>query len=230
MPIRKQNYAGSRKFFCGNLCSCKTVPPIAFSPAGQPHLSVDGWERNGIKKGFLRRIVRRISGEIRRSNGPVRWSTRDPTHLRSSSSPGPHTSVLAFDSTVVQRTLSLPPGPRGNQGSLSRPGSARLGSGRCRRVGLSASELPDCWPGDDRNPSHRRRKVLARGRRHSKKKRAQITDYRIEVRGERRTCFPRSFKTKQLRHIIKRSQHLGSSCEACDSNCPIRGIAVRPPL
>jgi putative redox protein len=36
-----------------------------------------------------------------------------------------------------------------------------------------------------------------------RKKREQITDYRIEVRGERRTDFPRSFKTIQLRHIIK---------------------------
>lgn len=36
-----------------------------------------------------------------------------------------------------------------------------------------------------------------------RKKREQITDYRIEVTGERRTDFPRSFKTIQLRHIIK---------------------------
>jgi putative redox protein len=36
-----------------------------------------------------------------------------------------------------------------------------------------------------------------------RKKREQITDYRIEVTGERRTDFPRGFKTIQLRHIIK---------------------------
>jgi putative redox protein len=36
-----------------------------------------------------------------------------------------------------------------------------------------------------------------------RKKRAHITDYRIELRAERRTDFPRSFKTIQLRHIIK---------------------------
>jgi len=36
-----------------------------------------------------------------------------------------------------------------------------------------------------------------------RKKREQITDYRIEVTGKRRTDFPRSFKTIQLRHIIK---------------------------
>lgn len=36
-----------------------------------------------------------------------------------------------------------------------------------------------------------------------KKKREQVTDYRIEVHGERRTDFPRSFKTIRIRHIIK---------------------------
>lgn len=36
-----------------------------------------------------------------------------------------------------------------------------------------------------------------------RKKREEITDYRIEVTGERRTDFPRSFKTIQVRHIIK---------------------------
>jgi putative redox protein len=36
-----------------------------------------------------------------------------------------------------------------------------------------------------------------------RKKREQITDYRIEVHGERRTDFPRSFKKIRLRHIIK---------------------------
>ena len=36
-----------------------------------------------------------------------------------------------------------------------------------------------------------------------RKKREQVTDYRIEVRGERRADFPRSFKSIQLRHIIK---------------------------
>jgi len=36
-----------------------------------------------------------------------------------------------------------------------------------------------------------------------RKKREHITDYRIELRGERRADFPRSFKTIQLRHIIK---------------------------
>jgi putative redox protein len=36
-----------------------------------------------------------------------------------------------------------------------------------------------------------------------RKKREQVTDYRIEVTGERRSDFPRSFQTIQLRHIIK---------------------------
>ncbi|MGH9641399.1 MAG: OsmC family protein, partial [Terriglobales bacterium] len=36
-----------------------------------------------------------------------------------------------------------------------------------------------------------------------RKKREQITDYRIEVKGERRADFPRSFKTIRVRHIIK---------------------------
>jgi putative redox protein len=36
-----------------------------------------------------------------------------------------------------------------------------------------------------------------------RKKREHITDYRIELRAERRTDFPRSFKTIHLRHIIK---------------------------
>src|ERR671925_1982035 len=36
-----------------------------------------------------------------------------------------------------------------------------------------------------------------------RKKREQVTDYRIEVTGERRTDFPRSFKTIHLRHILK---------------------------
>jgi putative redox protein len=36
-----------------------------------------------------------------------------------------------------------------------------------------------------------------------RKKREQITDYRIELHGERRTDSPRSFKKIRLRHIIK---------------------------
>jgi len=35
-----------------------------------------------------------------------------------------------------------------------------------------------------------------------RKKREQVTDYRIEVRGERREEFPRSFKKIQLHHIL----------------------------
>ncbi len=35
-----------------------------------------------------------------------------------------------------------------------------------------------------------------------RKEREQVTDYRIELRGERRADFPRSFKTIHLRHII----------------------------
>ena len=35
------------------------------------------------------------------------------------------------------------------------------------------------------------------------KKREQVTDYQVEVRGERRADFPRSFKKIQLHHIIK---------------------------
>jgi len=36
-----------------------------------------------------------------------------------------------------------------------------------------------------------------------RKKREQVTDYRVEVCGERRTDFPRSFCKIQLHHIIK---------------------------
>jgi putative redox protein len=36
-----------------------------------------------------------------------------------------------------------------------------------------------------------------------RKKREQITDYRIEIRGERRSDFPRSFHRIQLHHIVK---------------------------
>src|SRR5215469_14964858 len=36
-----------------------------------------------------------------------------------------------------------------------------------------------------------------------RKKREQVTDYRVEVRGERRETFPRSFKKIQMHHIIK---------------------------
>jgi putative redox protein len=36
-----------------------------------------------------------------------------------------------------------------------------------------------------------------------RKKRERITDYRIEVRGERRADFPRSWKTIRLHHVIK---------------------------
>jgi putative redox protein len=36
-----------------------------------------------------------------------------------------------------------------------------------------------------------------------RKKREQVTDYRVEVRGERRTDFPRSFRKIQLHHVVK---------------------------
>jgi putative redox protein len=36
-----------------------------------------------------------------------------------------------------------------------------------------------------------------------RKKREQVTDYRIEVRGERRDEFPRSFQKIQLHHVVK---------------------------
>ena len=36
-----------------------------------------------------------------------------------------------------------------------------------------------------------------------KKKREQITEYRVEVRGERRADHPRSFKRMQVHHVIK---------------------------
>ena len=34
------------------------------------------------------------------------------------------------------------------------------------------------------------------------KKRQQVTDYKVEVRGERREAHPRSFKLMELRHIV----------------------------
>jgi putative redox protein len=36
-----------------------------------------------------------------------------------------------------------------------------------------------------------------------RKKRERVTDHRVEVRGERRTDFPRSFRKIQLHHIVK---------------------------
>jgi len=36
-----------------------------------------------------------------------------------------------------------------------------------------------------------------------KKKREQVTDYRVEVRGERREEHPRSFRKMEVRHIIR---------------------------
>lgn len=36
-----------------------------------------------------------------------------------------------------------------------------------------------------------------------RKKREQLTEYRIEVRGERRADFPRSFKNIQLHHVLR---------------------------
>ena len=36
-----------------------------------------------------------------------------------------------------------------------------------------------------------------------RKKREEVTDYRVEVRGERREDFPRSFRKIQMHHIIK---------------------------
>lgn len=36
-----------------------------------------------------------------------------------------------------------------------------------------------------------------------RKKREHITDYRVELRGERRTDFPRSFQKIQMHHVIK---------------------------
>ena len=36
-----------------------------------------------------------------------------------------------------------------------------------------------------------------------RKKREQVTDYRVEVRGERRTKHPRSFTRMEVRHIVR---------------------------
>jgi putative redox protein len=44
-----------------------------------------------------------------------------------------------------------------------------------------------------------------------RKKREQVTDYRIEVRGERRDEFPRSFQKIQLHHVIKGQNLSGNS-------------------
>ena len=35
-----------------------------------------------------------------------------------------------------------------------------------------------------------------------RKKRARVTDYRVEVRGERRTEYPRAFTRMEVRHIV----------------------------
>ncbi len=36
-----------------------------------------------------------------------------------------------------------------------------------------------------------------------RKKREQVTDYRVEVKGERREDYPRSYKRLQVHHVIK---------------------------
>ena len=36
-----------------------------------------------------------------------------------------------------------------------------------------------------------------------RKQRERVTDYRVEVRGERRTDFPRSFRKIQLHHVVQ---------------------------
>ncbi len=36
-----------------------------------------------------------------------------------------------------------------------------------------------------------------------RKKREQVTDYRVEVRGERRTDYPRSYTIMEVRHIVR---------------------------
>jgi len=65
-----------------------------------------------------------------------------------------------------------------------------------------------------------------------RKKREQVTDYRVEVRGERRESFPRSFKEIQLHHIIKgpnvTEKSVKQAIELSDSKYCSVAAALRP--
>jgi len=65
-----------------------------------------------------------------------------------------------------------------------------------------------------------------------RKKREQVTDYRIEVRGERRETFPRSFKKIQLHHIIRgpnvTEKSVKQAIELSDSKYCSVAAALRP--
>jgi putative redox protein len=65
-----------------------------------------------------------------------------------------------------------------------------------------------------------------------RKKREQVTDYRVEVRGERRETFPRSFKRIQLHHIIRgpnvTQESVKQAIELSDSKYCSVAAALRP--
>ena len=65
-----------------------------------------------------------------------------------------------------------------------------------------------------------------------RKKREQVTDYRVEVRGERREAFPRSFKKIQLHHIISgpnvTEKSVKQAIELSDSKYCSVAAALRP--
>jgi putative redox protein len=65
-----------------------------------------------------------------------------------------------------------------------------------------------------------------------RKKREHVTDYRVEVRGERRETFPRSFKKIQLHHIIRganvRQESVKQAIELSDSKYCSVAAALRP--
>jgi putative redox protein len=49
-----------------------------------------------------------------------------------------------------------------------------------------------------------------------RKKRERVTDYRVELRGERRTDFPRSFQKIQMHHVITGSVSEASAKQAIE--------------
>ena len=65
-----------------------------------------------------------------------------------------------------------------------------------------------------------------------RKKREEVTDYRIKVRGERRDAFPRSFKKIHLHHVVKGHNLLENSIrqaiELADSKYCSVAATLRP--
>ncbi len=65
-----------------------------------------------------------------------------------------------------------------------------------------------------------------------RKKREQVTDYRVEIQGERRESFPRSFENIQLHHILTgnnlSSKSVEQAIELSDSKYCSVAATLRP--